>query len=173
MKGEKIWETSWTFCPVPLVVVVSDVETTHCLIFKQDRVSIKDICAEVKKFVSFPFWKFQEPKHLSRIGFIQSPNDEILISQKNKLIASKLDSPKPKKFKEMMDKNERIYLTIVQHSRQDLSLAALTTSLSRHRWKYSFKENQPVSWTNQYENNDWRRPTTRKYSPHVPPFKSS
>ena len=54
---------------------------------------------------------------ISGIGFIQSPKDEILISQKNKLIASKLDSPKPKKFKDIMDKNERIYLTIVQHSR--------------------------------------------------------
>ena len=37
-------------------------KTAHSLIFKQDQVSIKDICAEVKKFVSFPFWKFQEPK---------------------------------------------------------------------------------------------------------------
>ena len=60
---------------------------------------------------------------LSRIGFIQSPKDEILISLKKQRIASKLDSPKPKKskkFKEMMDKNKRIYLTIVQHSRQEV-----------------------------------------------------
>ena len=40
--------------------------------------------------------------------------------------------------------------------------AALTTSLGWRWWKYSFKENQPVSWLNSYENNDWRRPTTRK-----------
>ena len=73
------------------------------MIFKQREVSIKAIYAEVKKFVSLPFWKFKETKRLSRIGFIQSPKDKILILLKKKLIASKLDAPKPKKFKEMMD----------------------------------------------------------------------
>ena len=51
---------------------------------------------------------------------------------KKKLIASKLDLPKPKKFKEMMDKNERIYLTIVQHSRlKTLAFGQLTHPITR------------------------------------------
>ena len=69
---------------------------------------------------------------ISGIGFIQSPKDEILISLKKKRIASKLDLPKPKKFKEMMDKNERIYLTIVQHSRlKTLAFGQLTHPITR------------------------------------------
>ena len=43
-------------------LLINNVETTHSLIFKQDQVSIKAIYVEVKRFVSLPFWKFQEPK---------------------------------------------------------------------------------------------------------------
>ena len=88
-------------------LLINNVETTHSLIFKQDEVSIKAICAEVKTFVSFGNFMNQRSR-LSRIGFIQSPKDEILILQKKKLIASKLASPKPKKPKKFKEMGMRI-----------------------------------------------------------------
>ena len=86
------------------------------MVFKQDEVSIKDICDEVKKFRLRLYGnkKFQEPViKMSKFGVVKSPMDETLISLKEELIECKLNSPKARKsqkeIQEIMEKNEKIY----------------------------------------------------------------
>ena len=102
--------------PVPLRMVVNNVKTNHQLVFKQEEVSIKDICDEVKKFRLrlYGNQKFQEPViKISKFGVIKSPKDETLISLKEEQIECILNSPKAKKSQKEIDeikkRNKRIY----------------------------------------------------------------
>ena len=102
--------------PVPLRMVVNNVKTNHQLVFKQDEVSIKDICDEVKKFrlCLYGNQKFQEPViKISQFGVVRSPKDETLISLKEEQIECILNSPKAKKSQKEIDeikkRNKRIY----------------------------------------------------------------
>ena len=102
--------------PVPLRMVVNNVKTNHQLVFNQDKVSIKDICDEVKKFRLrlYRNQKFQEPViKIGKFGVVKSPKDETLISLKEELIECRLNSPKARKsqkeIEEIKERNKRIY----------------------------------------------------------------
>ena len=97
-------------------MVVNNVKTNHQLEFKQEEVSIKDICDEVKKFRLrlYGNQKFREPViKISQFGVVRSPKDETLISLKEELIECRLNSPKARKsqkeIEEIVKKNERLY----------------------------------------------------------------
>ena len=97
-------------------MVVNNVKTNHQLVFKQDEVSIKDICDEVKKFrlCLYGNQKFQEPViKISQFGVVRSPKDETLISLKEEIIECRLHSPKARKsqkeIEEIKERNKRIY----------------------------------------------------------------
>ena len=135
-------------------MVVDNVETTHCLIFKQDEVSIKAIYMQRSRNLCLClFGNFMNQRaRLSRIGFIQI---QILISRKTYSVQTGLTKTKEiqrddgQERKDLLD-NCPTFKARNRRRRDQLNLqtychAALTTSLSRHRWKYSFKENQPVS----------------------------
>ena len=53
---EKFAQFPWSW------LLINNVDSTHSLIFKQDEVSIKAICAEVKTFVSLPFLEISGTK---------------------------------------------------------------------------------------------------------------
>ena len=90
--------------------------TNHEMVFTQDKLSIKDICDELKKFRLRLFGdrRFQEPEiRLSKFGLVKSPKDETLVSLREELIECKLRSAKARKsskeIKKIIERNKRSY----------------------------------------------------------------
>ena len=86
------------------------------MVFTQDKLSIKDICDELKKFRLNLFGdrRFQEPEiRLSKFGLVKSPKDETLVLLKEELIECKLRSAKARKslkeIKKIIERNKRSY----------------------------------------------------------------